>query len=149
MPTSIPSSRCTQGLNRTCPEDTLISAKNMNDRKETTHKPLLPSAGLSMAFERSDCTYRIVFARFDCKLLQKEKLLTVVQSCSRFRGTAKFIVKYSLMRVTYLRFLDALFGTVYWWEMWLTLLCSQFSFSNYWMSRNLFDRWFHADTVFM
>ncbi len=42
-----------------------------------------------------------------------EKLLTVVQSCSSFWGTAKFTVKYTLTRVTYLRFLDALFGTVY------------------------------------
>ncbi len=42
-----------------------------------------------------------------------EKLSTVVQSCSSFCGTAKFTVKYSLTRVTYLRFLDALFGTVY------------------------------------
>ncbi len=46
-----------------------------------------------------------------CKI---EKLLTAVQSCSSFSSTAKFTVKYSLTRVTYLRFLDALFGTVYW-----------------------------------
>ncbi len=32
-----------------------------------------------------------------------EKLLTAVQSCSSFRGIAKFTVKYSLTRVTYLR----------------------------------------------
>ncbi len=43
-----------------------------------------------------------------------EKQLTTVQSCSTFWSTAKFTVKYSLTRVTYLRFLDALFGTVYW-----------------------------------
>ncbi len=92
-----------------------------------------------------------------------EKLLTVVQLCSSFRGIAKFTVKYNLTRVTYLRFLDALFGTAYWRKMRLTLLCSQFfysnseltllcsqfSFTNYWMSRNLFERCYHADTVFL
>ncbi len=55
---------------------------------------------------------KIVFARFDCKLLQNRKLLTAVQSCCCFRGTAKFTVKYTLTRVVYLRFLDALFGTL-------------------------------------
>ncbi len=48
------------------------------------------------------------------ELCSLEKLLTAVQSCSTFRGTAKFTVKYSLRRVAYLRFLDALFGIVYW-----------------------------------
>ncbi len=38
-----------------------------------------------------------------------EKLLTKVQSCSSFRGTAKFTVKYCLMRVTYLLFTVFLF----------------------------------------
>ncbi len=36
----------------------------------------------SMVFERSDCTYRIVFAHFDCKLLQNRKTVdcsTVMQ----------------------------------------------------------------------
>ncbi len=45
----------------------------------------------------------ILTVRFDCKLLQNRKLLTAVQSCSSFRGTAKFTVKYSLTRVIYLR----------------------------------------------
>ncbi len=45
-----------------------------------------------------------------CKI---EKLLTAVQLWSSFRSTAKFTVKYSLTRVSYLRFVDALFGTIY------------------------------------
>ncbi len=55
-----------------------------------------------------------------------EKLLTVVQSYSSFWGTAKFTVKYSL-----------------------TTSRVHSSFSNYWMSRNLFERWYYAGTVFL
>ncbi len=71
-----------------------------------------------------------------------EKLLTAVQSCSRFRGTAKFTVKFNLMRVTYLRCsiwncilirneIDLLCSQFLYSNLGLTLLCSQFSFSNY------------------
>ncbi len=40
---------------------------------------------------------------FTVNCRKTENLSTVVQSCSSFRGTAKFTAEYSLMRVIYLR----------------------------------------------